>query len=136
MGGGPISLREKPFSNKMFERRIKHTFLIAYMAAFYLLSLQKDHTFTVFVSSFIFLPFDEFADLAKEFLMRFTELSRNQLETLRQLYPASVGLIIRFHGMNLEMVQEYFTLPDGVQDFDLLRKIVDDMKRISSKNVN
>merc|ERR1719499_717121 len=62
----------------------------------------------------------DFIDVCEDFLDTFQRSTAEQRQTLAQQFPANAGFLEAFgpHSLTIGILIEYFTLPNGVQDFE------------------
>ena len=65
-------------------------------------------------------PCFEFIDVCEDFLDTFQRSTAEQRQTLAQQFPANAGFLEAFspQSLTIGILIEYFTLPNGVQDFE------------------
>ena len=80
----------------------------------------------------------EFTNLVQDFMTRFTQLKATELKKLERHFPAPIGFIAKSSksSMTFSFVKDYFTLPSGRCDFNLLQNIVNEISAIQQQNVN
>jgi len=78
-----------------------------------------------------------FTNLVQSFMTSFTQLKATELKILERQFPSPIGFLARSskEAMTLSFVKDYFTLPSGRCDSNLLQNIVNEISAIQQQNI-
>jgi len=83
----------------------------------------------------------EFQQLCREFVELFPQLDGNMIQALVSYYPQQIECLVANQTLTVEFVQEFFTFPDGKEDFETLeemffyvRTLVKDGQHLAKEN--